>query len=70
MALPTPVPADAGAQLRTWRLAEGASQEAVAHQLGVTVSTVNRWERGHCQPSRLAWRAVLALLGRPCDASS
>jgi DNA-binding transcriptional regulator YiaG len=26
----------------------------MARELGVTVSTVNRWENGHTRPSRLA----------------
>ena len=30
------------------------TQEDLAHELGVTVSTVNRWENGHTRPSRLA----------------
>ena len=31
----------------------------LAHALGITVSTVNRWEKGHSAPSKLA-RASLA----------
>jgi DNA-binding transcriptional regulator YiaG len=30
------------------------SQEDLARQLGVSYTTVNRWERGHNRPSRLA----------------
>jgi len=30
------------------------TQEELAHHLGITVSTVNRWENGHAQPSRMA----------------
>lgn len=30
------------------------TQEEFAYLVGVTVSTVNRWENGHIQPSRLA----------------
>ncbi len=30
------------------------SQERLAAQLGVSFSTVNRWERGHAMPSYMA----------------
>jgi putative transcriptional regulator len=34
------------------------TQEEFAHAIGVTVSTVNRWENGHIEPSRLARKAI------------
>jgi putative transcriptional regulator len=34
------------------------TQEEFAHAIGVTVSTVNRWENGHIEPSRLARKAM------------
>lgn len=34
------------------------TQEEFAHTLGVTVSSVNRWESGKTQPSRLAWLRI------------
>ena len=37
------------------------TQEEFAHAIGVTVSTVNRWENGHIEPSRLARRAMDSL---------
>ena len=37
------------------------TQEEFAHAIGVTVSTVNRWENGHIEPSRLARRAMETL---------
>jgi len=40
----------------------GLTQEAFAHAIAVTVSTVNRWENGHATPSRLAWRAIQELV--------
>ncbi len=39
----------------------GMTQEEFAHAIGVTVSTVNRWENGHILPSRLARRAMEGL---------
>jgi len=32
----------------------GLSQEELAHALGVSFATVNRWENGKTQPSKLA----------------
>lgn len=43
-----------GAEVKTLRVNLGMTQEDLAHELGVTVSTVNRWENGHTRPSRLA----------------
>lgn len=40
------------------------TQEEFAHAIGVTVSTVNRWENGHITPSRLARRAMENLLSQ------
>jgi len=37
------------------------TQEEFAHSIGVTVSTVNRWENGHIEPSRLARKAMQGL---------
>ena len=39
----------------------GMTQEEFAHAIAVTVSTVNRWENGHANPSKLAWRAIQGL---------
>jgi len=33
------------------------SQEDLAHELGVSFATINRWENGNYQPSRLARKA-------------
>ncbi|GIW39910.1 MAG: hypothetical protein KatS3mg076_0487 [Candidatus Binatia bacterium] len=40
------------------------TQEEFAHAIGVTVSTVNRWENGHIAPSRLARKAMENLAAR------
>ncbi len=34
----------------------GLSQEELAHALGVSFATVNRWENGRTAPSKLALR--------------
>lgn len=33
------------------------SQEELAHELGVSFATINRWENGNYNPSRLAKKA-------------
>lgn len=45
------------------------TQEEFAHAIGVTVSTVNRWENGHIEPSRLARRAIEGLAAQLTDGS-
>ena len=47
--------------VRALRKRLGLTQEELAHEIGVTVSTMNRWEAGHHAPSRLACRALMAL---------
>ncbi len=34
------------------------SQNELAGKLGVSFATVNRWEKGHCEPSRIAINAI------------
>ena len=48
-------------QLKALRLQYGWSQEDLARELGVSFSTVNRWENGKAKPSRLAQKGILAL---------
>ena len=52
-------PPDAARMIRTWRQRAGLTQEHLAQALGVTFSTVSRWENGHVRPSSLAWKALL-----------
>jgi putative transcriptional regulator len=44
--------------VRTLRRKLGMTQEEFAHEVGITVGTVNRWENGRFRPSKLA-RATL-----------
>jgi len=65
---PAGPPADAAKVIREWRGRVGLTQEGLAQALNVTFSTVSRWENGHVQPSKLAWRALQQLaasLGTP-----
>lgn len=46
-------------RLRALRKQLGWSEELCAHELGVTYSTLNRWERGESLPkSRLVLQAI------------
>ncbi len=49
---------DAAEVIRSWRCRVGITQEELARALGVTLSTLNRWENAHVLPSRLAWRQL------------
>ena len=55
---------NAGSLVRTLRLRLGMSQEKLAAEIGVSFSTVSRWENAHHEPSRLSWRAVWELARR------
>ena len=52
-----------GDEIRNLRKKLGLTQEEFAHAVAVTFSTVNRWENGHAKPSKLARRAIEALMG-------
>lgn len=47
-----------GSVISSLRRQLSMTQEEFAHAIGVTVSTVNRWENGHIEPSRLARKAM------------
>lgn len=51
-------------QLKALRKQQGWSQEDLARELGVSFSTVNRWENGKAKPSRLAGNQIARLLGK------
>lgn len=56
-----------GELIRELRLLTGMTQEQFAASLGVTYSTVNRWENRHAQPSPLAMEKIASQLQRLGD---
>lgn len=44
--------------IKTIRQKLGISQEELAHRLGVSFTSVNRWENGQTNPSKLARRQL------------
>ena len=50
--------------IRRLRQRLGLTQEEFAHEIAVTVSTVNRWENAHAGPSKLAWKVIRDLARR------
>lgn len=59
------VPLVTATQLRTLRTALGLTQVQLAEQLGVTSTTVARWERGEVAIAEPAARLVRLLAGKP-----
>jgi putative transcriptional regulator len=55
--------------IRELRLALGLTQEQLAVALGVTYSTINRWENGRSKPSPLAMEKIESLLQEMGDKS-
>lgn len=49
-----------GSDLRLLRQKLRLTQEEFARELGMTISTVCRWENDKDRPSRLAWRVISA----------
>ena len=49
-------------QLKALRQQRGWSQEDLARELGVSFSSVNRWENGKAKPSKLAQARIKQLL--------
>ncbi len=54
----------AGEFVRTLRRELKMTQEEFAHELGITVGTVNRWENGRFRPSKLARATLLEFAER------
>lgn len=56
-----------GKLIRELRLETGLTQEQFAAHIGVTYSTINRWENGRGKPSPLAMQKVEVLLNSMSD---
>lgn len=56
-----------GKLIRELRLETGLTQEQFAAELGVTCSSVNRWENGRSKPLPLARQRILQLLEQMGD---
>lgn len=48
-------------RIREIRQGLRVTQEDFAHMVGVTFSTVNRWENGKSKPNRIAQRILIGL---------
>lgn len=56
-----------GIAIRELRLENGLTQEQFAALVGVTYSSMNRWENGHTKPSPLARQKIEGLLNQMSD---
>jgi transcriptional regulator with XRE-family HTH domain len=61
--LPSGADPDLARALRTLRERQARSQEAVAHEAGVTVATLARIERAQANPTWLTVRQIAEALG-------
>ncbi len=56
-----------GQLIRELRLETGLTQEQFATELGVTCSSINRWENGRSKPLPLAKQQILQMLEQMGD---
>ena len=57
--LKDPIPGDFPDRIRRLRVKHGLTQIRLAELMGVSFSTVNRWENGQSRPSPLAWQQII-----------
>lgn len=48
-------------RIKAIRMAMEFTQERMAHEIGVTFATFNRWENGHSIPNTMSERLLLKL---------
>ena len=65
--MPTEKNSTMAEMIRKLRAKLGLTQEQFAAKVGVTWSTVNRWENGRGKPSPLAHRRIEELLGKDME---
>ncbi|MEH1813780.1 MAG: helix-turn-helix transcriptional regulator [Nostoc sp.] len=58
---------EVGKLIRQFRSITSLTQEQFAAFLGITYSTVNRWEKGHAKPSSLAMQKIEGMLKQMGD---
>lgn len=63
-AMPKTKENDLARMIKELRYKLGLTQEQFAAKVGVTFSTVNRWESGKSKPSPLAMRQIEELMDR------
>lgn len=51
-------------EIKEIREALDLTQEAFAHEIGVSYATVNRWENGHKRPTGLSLKALERMKAR------
>ncbi len=49
-------------QIKKIRLGLGMTQQELAREIGVAVSTINRWEKGKNRPGKMACKMLLNLM--------
>jgi superfamily II DNA or RNA helicase/transcriptional regulator with XRE-family HTH domain len=63
------IPADYSERIKRLRQRFGLTQVELAQRLGVSFTTVNRWENGQTRPSPLAWSRLQRMDGGKSDAT-
>ena len=60
------VKSDVPKMIKKLRTTLSLTQEQLAAKIGITFSTVNRWENGKCNPSPLAMKRLKELQKKSC----
>lgn len=52
-----------GSYIKSRRENIGMSQSKLANELGITLTTISRWENGHCEPRAYEFIKACRILG-------